>query len=288
TLVHKENALLYIKDKALFMAVVFDFEAGKGFHFTSAFANRFRCKMLNDRVLLPEMLGEGFIQEVYLDNGLSLCLHHYTLMQKFILRRHATGSTDVLTMKFDGRRMPARSKEYTKESLFTTGKGAEVEFGTSNFFTELTIQPNEKINFIVIVTTRQSLLNLLQLREKASVLENTIRNNPSFLFHEGMTGEMEQALKRLSLINETTKLPALLYQTRAQELIYFLFTRLFSRKTDASLSFNQEDVKKIYQVRASILADLSVPPQLSDLAKNIGMSSTKMKQLFRQIFGDIC
>ena len=97
---------------------------------------------------------------------------------------------------------------------------------------------------------------------------------------------MEQALKRISLINETTKLPALLYQTRVQELIYFLFTRLFSRKTDALLSINQEDVKKIYQVRASILADLSVPPQLSDLAKNIGMSPTKMKQLFRQIFGD--
>ena len=93
------------------MAVVFDFEAGKDFHFTSAFAKRFRCKRINDRVLLPEMLGEGFIQEVYLDNGLSLCLHRYTLMQKFILRRHATGSADVLTMKFDGRRMPARSKE---------------------------------------------------------------------------------------------------------------------------------------------------------------------------------
>jgi AraC-like DNA-binding protein len=268
------------------MAVVFDFEAGKGFHFTSAFAKRFDCKATGDGVFLPEMLGEGGIREVYLDNGLSLCLHHYTLKQELILRRHATGATDVLTMKFDGRRMPVRSKEVTKESLFTAGKGYAVEFGTSNFFTEVTIPPNEEISFIVIVTTRQSLLNLLQLGEGGSVIKNTIRDNPSFFLHEGMTREMEQTLKRLSLINETTKLPALLYQTRAQELIYFLFTRLFSRKAGASLSINQEDVKKIYQVRDSILADLSAPPQLSDLARNIGMSSTKMKQLFRQIFGD--
>src|SRR5882757_8189919 len=264
------------------MAVVFEFEAGKGFHFTSAFAKRFDCKVANDRVFLPEMLGEGFIQEVYPDNGLSLCLHHYKLKQELILRRRLSGATDVLTMKFDGRRMPVRSKE----SLFSTGKGYEVEFGTSNFFTEVKIPPNEEISFLVIVTTRQSLLNLLQLREEGSIMENTIRDNPSFFLREGMTREMEQTLKRITLINEATKLPALLYQTRAQELIYFLFTRLFSRKTGISLSVNQEDVRKIYQVRASILADLSTPPQLPDLARNIGMSLTKMKQLFRQIFGD--
>jgi AraC-like DNA-binding protein len=268
------------------MAVVFDFEAGKGFHFTSVFAKRFDSKVANDRVFLPEMLGEGFIQEVYLDNGLSLCLHHYTLKQELILRRRLSGATDVLTMKFDGRRMPVRSKEDAKDSLFSSGKGYEVEFGTSNFFTEVKIPPNEEISFLVIVTTRQSLLKLLQLREEGSVMESTIRDNPSFFLREGMTREMEQTLKRITLINETTKLPALLYQTRAQELIYFLFTRLFSRKTGVSLSVNQEDVRKIYQVRASILADLSTPPQLPDLARNIGMSLTKMKQLFRQIFGD--
>ena len=115
---------------------------------------------------------------------------------------------------------------------------------------------------------------------------HTIRDNPSFFLHETMTREMERTLKQLSQINETTPLPALLYQTRAQELIYYLFTRLFSRKTGITLSINQEDVKKIYQVRASILADLSAPPKLSELARHIGMSSTKMKQLFRQIFGD--
>lgn len=264
----------------LVMAVIFDFEAGKGFHFTSAFAKRFDCEATGDRVLLPTLLGEGFIQEVYLDNGLSLCLHRYQLRQDFILRRHGTGATEVVILKFDGRRIP----------------GHEVEFGTSNFFTEVMIPAHEEINFVVMVTTRRTLLNLLQIGEGGSRdrgageggsdMIHTIRDNPSFFLHETMTREMERTLKQLSQINETTPLPALLYQTRAQELIYFLFARLLSRKTGVALSINQEDVKKIYQVRASILADLSAPPKLSELARHIGMSSTKMKQLFRQIFGD--
>jgi AraC-like DNA-binding protein len=272
------------------MAVIFDFEAGKGFHFTSAFAKRFECQATGDRVLLPTLLGEGFIQEVYLDNGLSLCLHRYQLRQDLILRRHGTGAAEVLTLKFDGRRMP----------------GHEVEFGTSNFFTEVRVPAHEEINFVVIVTSRRILLNLLQIGEgglrvqgageegsRAEVsgvgrsdMAHIIRDNPSFFFHEAMTREMERTLKQLSQINETTPLPSLLYQTRSQELIYYLFTRLLSRKTGIALSINQEDVNKIYQVRASILADLSAPPKLSDLARHIGMSSTKMKQLFRQIFGD--
>jgi AraC-like DNA-binding protein len=268
------------------MPVVFDFEAGKGFHFTSAFAKHFDCQATGDRVLLPAMLGEGFIQEVYPDNGLSLCLHRYRLQQDLILRRHGTGATEVLTLKFDGRRMPAPSGADAGLSLFTAGKGYEVEFGTSNFFTELRIHAHEEINFVVIVTSRRTLLQLLQMEGDESDIAHTIRDNPSFFLHEAMTREMERTLKQLSQIDETTLLPTLLYQTRAQELIYFLFTRLFSRKTGVTLSINQEDVNKIYQVRASILADLSAPPKLSELARQIGMSSTKMKQLFKQIFGD--
>jgi AraC-like DNA-binding protein len=294
------------------MAVIFDFEAGKGFHFTSAFAKRFECQVTGDRVLLPALLGEGFIQEVYPDKGLSLCLHRYQLRQDLILRRHGTGTTEVteatevLTLKFDGRRTPVRSREDAREPLFTAGKGYEVEFGTSNFFTEVRIPAHEEINFVVMVTSRRTLLNLLQIGEGelregetrgggsgeegagvgSSDMAYTIRDNPSFFLHEAMTREMERTLKLLSQINETTPLPSLLYQTRAQELIYYLFTRLLSRKTGIALSIDQEDVHKIYQVRASILADLSAPPKLSDLARHIGMSSTKMKQLFRQIFGD--
>ena len=252
----------------MYMAVVFEFEAGKDFHFSSAFAKRFDREAVNNRVSLPESLGDGFIQEVYLDNGLSLCLHHYTLREEFILRRRPSGASNVLTIKFDNKR--------------TLG----VEFGTSNFFTELKVPPHEEINFLVIVITRQALLYLLQFEQGGSEMERTIRDNPSFVLHEGMTREMERSLHQLNLVDKTTKLPGLLYQTRALELIYLLFDKILSRKTGTSISVNPEDVQKIYTIRATILSDLSAPPQLPELARKSGLSSTKMKQLFRQIFGD--
>lgn len=268
------------------MAIIFDFESGKGFHFTSAFAKRFRAETKDDRVFLPEAMGNGFIQEVYLDNGLSLCLHHYTLRQEMTLKRHGTGATEVLTIKFDGSRATDMSRERPGRSLFADRNGCEVEFGTGNFFSEVTIPPDKEINFLVVVITRQSLLDLLQLKGEAPAIENTITDNPSFFLYERMTREMEQTLKRISLIDETTKLPILLYEIRTRELIYLLFAALFSQRTDVSLAVDEEDIKKLSEVRASILADLSVPPHLPDLARKVGMSLTKMKRLFRQTFGD--
>jgi AraC-like DNA-binding protein len=49
---------------------------------------------------------------------------------------------------------------------------------------------------------------------------------------------------------------------------------------------NKSDIDKLYVIRTAILADMSQPPQLNALAKMAGMSETKMKQLFKQVFGD--
>src|SRR5476651_801128 len=201
------------------MAVIFEFEVGKGFHFSDAFASRFNVPVNNERVYLPEDMGDGFIQEVYLDNGLALCIHNYTLKQDFVLKRAATGSTSMLTMKFDCRIVPMKFNEGLQNSVFAESKGCEVEFGTSNFFSELTVPANQAIIFLVIAASRQTLTGLLKLNPDEHPITHMLNDNRSFLMHEGMTQEMERTLKQLSQVNQYTKLRALLYQTKACELI---------------------------------------------------------------------
>ncbi|EKF54525.1 AraC family transcriptional regulator [Galbibacter marinus] len=41
-----------------------------------------------------------------------------------------------------------------------------------------------------------------------------------------------------------------------------------------------------YEIQSIVLSDLSTPVKLPELAKRLGMSETKMKALFKQIFGD--
>jgi AraC-like DNA-binding protein len=255
------------------MAITFDFDPGERFHFASAFAKRFNAQTTSERVWLPEELGQGFIQEVYPDDEFSICMHRYMLNQTLILRPRSSTTSDVLTLKFDSARAPF-------------GNGYQVEFVTNNFVGELTIPADQPISFVVIVTTRQAIKKLLKIDQNATCMAKTIHENPSFVFYEGMTTEIERALNRLYAIDETTKFPELLYRIKAHELIWLFFDRLFSRKTAAMAPLHTADAEKIYAIRKSILADLGSPPQLAVLAKNAGMSLTKMKQLFRQVFGD--
>ena len=98
--------------------------------------------------------------------------------------------------------------------------------------------------------------------------------------------EIERVVKQLFGIDESTKFSRLLYLAKAHELVWLFFDRLFSRKAAVVSALHTADAEKIYGVRKSILADLGSPPQLAMLAKDAGMSLTKMKQLFRQVFGD--
>ncbi len=50
-------------------------------------------------------------------------------------------------------------------------------------------------------------------------------------------------------------------------------------------ALNTQDIEKIYEIKEHILERLDIPPVIDDLAVKAGMSSTKLKRLFRQILG---
>lgn len=51
-------------------------------------------------------------------------------------------------------------------------------------------------------------------------------------------------------------------------------------------ALNFHDIEAIYRIKALIIEDLGVPPVISELSVIAGMSPTKLKRLFSQIFGN--
>ncbi|MDO6429999.1 AraC family transcriptional regulator [Flavitalea sp. BT771] len=266
------------------MAVTFEFVIEKGFHFAEVFGKRFGMPVAENRVYLPKSLGDGYIQEMQLREGLSLCMHRYILKQEFSLKRlELAGPSKMLTLKFDCRKVALESGQQ-ETHLFAPG--CEAELGTGNFFTEIFFPAKQEIYFLVINVARELLVELLHLSGEEAALRNQLLTNPSFVANVSMSVEMESALKDLS--NTTLGAPFYLLrcQAKALELIYLLFAKITERVNDTEVAVNRADADKLYEVRSMILKDLSVAPRLNDLSKKVNMSPTKMKTLFRQIFGD--
>lgn len=266
------------------MAIIFEFAIEKGFHFAEAFGKRFNMPVTENRVYLPNSLGDGYIQEIKLREGLSLCMHRYKLKEDFSLKRlESGGPSRMLTLKFDCRKIALESGP---PETYLFAPGSEAELGTSNFFTEIFFPAEQEIYFLVINIARELLAELLHLSGEEAILRDRLLTNPSFVVNVLMSAEMENTLKAFSAITLGAPFYLLRYQTKALELIYLLFASLSERINETAFIVNRADVDKLYELRSMILKDLSVVPHILDLSKQITMSPTKMKTLFRQIFGD--
>ncbi len=266
------------------MTITFEFNVDKGFHFAEAFGKRFEMPVVENRVYLPASLGDGYIQETKLKEGLSLCMHRYKLKEDFSLKRlESAGPSKMLTLKFDCRKVALETGQI-ETHLFAPG--CEAELGTDNFFTEIFFPAQQEIYFLVINVAREVLAELLHLSGEEASLRNRFLNNSSFVVNVLMSDEMESALKDFRNITLGSPFYLLHYHTKTLELIYLFFVSISGRTNQTEVVVNRADADKLYELRSIILKDLSVTPQLIDLSKQINMSPTKMKTLFRQVFGD--
>ncbi|KGE12839.1 helix-turn-helix domain-containing protein [Sphingobacterium deserti] len=75
------------------------------------------------------------------------------------------------------------------------------------------------------------------------------------------------------------------YKLKTLELICQLLISLVSRDEKKVYGLNITDIKMIYQIKEHLLNNLEQAPSIAELSKMYGMSETKLKRLFNQVFG---
>jgi len=84
-------------------------------------------------------------------------------------------------------------------------------------------------------------------------------------------------------VEETFKLFFL--RVKAEELVCRLLMELEKRESKQLYALNSRDIAALYKAKSQMLAHLDTPPVIKELAASAGMSPTKFKRLFKQIFG---
>ena len=73
--------------------------------------------------------------------------------------------------------------------------------------------------------------------------------------------------------------------------VYELISLYFNKSTDADLEqcpflVDEDNVKRIRQAKEIMISHMAEPPSLPELAKRVGLSLKKLKEGFKQIYGD--
>jgi AraC-like DNA-binding protein len=267
--------------------MIFSFSATAGFDFLTQFSRHIGVPVHNDLMNIPPHLGEGYIRRLAFGPDFKITLHRYVLQEDLIINRKSSDlRTDLITIFFYSNEQSLEiAYDDNPVVLFSQRDDSAIQLTSNDLSSTIRFPAKFQIHYVVVAITPAYLAALLALNAPNSVIKAITGIGNSFLFFESMTVETKLLLKNIAAVDLNDSLSPFYMQIKVQELLYLLFYQLSSRESATHLSINSADAERILNIRNEILADLSVPPLLRELAAIAAMSETKLKQLFKQTFG---
>lgn len=268
--------------------MTFEFIPAPGFSFLKSFSEKFKIPVHNNRLILPDYLGEGTIRMVDMVAPFKLFIHRYKTKEEFVFKRVAPPVwIDNITLIFYNSVFPESIVSNPAREQFTLLRNnSGIEISSNDLNSTVRFPAGVDIDFTVVGIDRTMLLESIGLEKTNHLLEVMNSKHRTFLFYEDMTLDVEKVLRQIAEISDQNELANFLYKIKIEELLYLVLDKMLKRADERPGIINKNDIDKLYTVRTAVLADLSVPPQLRELAKTASMSETKLKQLFKQVFGD--
>ena len=265
----------------------FEFVPNAQFDFLTSFAQKFNVPLAGDRLFIPVELGAGSIRKITLSAGLKLVVHRYKLNQDFILNRVGTDTpNDLISIIFHSNEVTASVDTGEKADPLSRSSAFAIQIASTDLNSKIHFPANTDIYFLVVGVMKDVLKELLAINDPNSTVQTILQAELGFLFYESMSVEIHKLVKQVTDAREDNELSIFYQRLKVHELVYLVFEKLQKRETQQHSAVHKDDVEKLFLIRTAVLSDLSVPPSLPALAKMVGFGETKMRDLFKQVFGD--
>lgn len=265
----------------------FEFAPNPQFDFLTSFAGKFDVPITGDRLVIPPVMGTGSIRRIALADGLKLIVHRYQLNQDFILNRIGDDApNDLISIIFHSNEAVASVDTGESANPLSRSSAYAIQIASTDLNSQIRFPAHTDIYFLVVGVMKDTLRQLLAIRNPNNVVQTILQAAPGFLFYESMSVEIQKVLKQVTDAREDNDLGDFYQRLKVQELLYLLFDKLQKREMQHHSAVHKDDVEKLLLIRTTILDDLATPPSLPELAKLAGFGETKMKDLFKQVFGD--
>lgn len=268
--------------------MIFEFTASPDFDFITKFAEHINVPVRDNLLEIPKRLGEGYIRKVGFGSGFKLMVHRYILNEDLIIKRNPDIDPGTLRTIFFYNNEELLELKYNNEEHipFSQKNDSAIQLSTNDLRSTIRFPAGSNIQYLVVGVKADRLRSLLSVDKPNSTIKTITAENASFLFFEGLDAEMLLLLKNIASVDMNNPLNSFYVKIKVQELLYLLFTKLSLRENTTYKSINSDDAEKLLVVRNELLSDLSTPPVIGELASIASMSETKLKQLFKQTFGE--
>jgi hypothetical protein len=267
--------------------MLFEFVTSPNFNFLNSFAEKLNVQVQNNTLPIPDSLGQGKIRNIDLAPDFKLIIHHYKLKEEFVLKRMgAKHHHDMISIIFNCNEVLVSHSTEENEIKFAKNNSFAIQIASTDINSVSRFPANAEIDYTVVGVRVSKLKNLLNIKNPNCAVQTILSGTPGFLFYESMCADIEKMLKQIKTVHMDNELTSFYYKIKVEELVYLVFEKILKRETKRHSPVNGTDMDKLFLVRSAVLSDLSMPPRLKYLAKMSCLSESKMKNLFKQVFGE--
>ncbi|MCR9250860.1 MAG: AraC family transcriptional regulator [bacterium] len=176
-----------------------------------------------------------------------------------------------------------------QHEIFDTTKGYAMSFFANQHAKFIhTISQERPLQCIVILSSIKNLKKLPAEESEAysSYMNELIQTKEHFkrgpsLF---MNNDMLTAVDKIFTNTYTNKMRSMFLKSQVTELISHFFAIVADENSSEEI-VNTDERKKLYEAKEILANNIESPPSLSELSKQIGLNSYKLKKSFKELFG---
>jgi AraC-like DNA-binding protein len=239
--------------------------------------------VLKDRKLeIPSKFGIGYCTGFIFNEHIRMLISNYELKEDIIIKNpEINGSHRLIFFKFQNIFPKIHTSPNVRHLM------PSVLIATSGISTDDVLSIHTNTVTINIEVDADYLHKLFaDSSGKSPVLKSLLQNNHPLLFEQLIYPPLQKVVDEIVAEPIDKTFTLFFLRIKAEELICKLLMELEKRNEEHLYALNIKDIEAIYKVRAQILEHLETPPIIGDLAIGAGISPTKLKRLFKQIFGN--
>jgi AraC-like DNA-binding protein len=259
-------------------------------HYLQDLAERLHVPLVHNCLRLPSHIGTGYLKALELPNGLWTIFQNLVLNVDFHLERPAQDDEVYYTVRFE--EIDVSSKFITTidgDSLETTSDNVGYVFLTCSIHElEFIIPKGTGLRVINIRVTREWLARYLHMDTYDGILQEYLSLKTAALHMEPLDAVYKQAMNDIWEVDDEHPAFLTIVNNRVMSMMERFFTNLYESRMQLRyhVRASNDDIQRIREIEAIITRDITEPcPTIEVLSKKASMSPSKLKQLFKQVYG---
>lgn len=166
------------------------------------------------------------------------------------------------------------------KATFSQSSATGIYFSSEN--AEIIYPKGTKLSLILFRSSYQSFERVLPAQHP---FLKCLTSGESYFFYESISVEMKMLIQHLLRASLPEKLDSEFAYARSWELFLLFAHNFFYQRKNQYKQIDNQLLLKLGQVKDYLLSDLSVPKNIEDLTSFGGMSATKLRASFKEVYG---